>query len=246
MARAAGERGPPALSFASLCPNTGLDTPAGPNLVFKDFPAKPEKFFVALVSSEVAQNQQSAALEGRRKKKPRPLSCGLRRSSPSSAIRVLVDLPPQRYLVATEPIQGKAGEIGQTQKAMREVGGDTGTSGEIVRIGLGQSTCCSRKAAWSQIAIDACSVLLAEYGIDNLSRRQSTRPTPNPPDPLAWISNSPVSTAVARRSRHSRLASRSTSSRSTADCASYSAITVASKARVILSILQRAGSRFQP
>jgi hypothetical protein len=57
------------------------------------------------------------------------------------------------------------------------------------------------------------------------------------------VSRRPVSIAVARRKRHSRLASRSTSSRSTAVSASKPAATAVLELLVIFGILQRTDHR---
>jgi len=121
----------------------------------------------------------------------------------------LAALAPKDCLIAAQPIEGKVGQIGQTQKARGELNGRI--NGRSDRISLGNDS-------WCVCEVARCRIGLPEQFIEAVAGCwESLAGLPEVPQIVGLNFEQAVSIVVAQRNRHNRLANRNTSSRSTAD-----------------------------
>src|SRR4051794_9604874 len=130
----------------------------------------------------------------------------------------LAGLAPKSGFVTAQSVKRVARQIGQTQKTLGEVW----RAGVRIRLRDGYLRSVLRIWLDSLVESEGKKRRIKLCCASRFLRKSSKC--------RAWISNRPVPIVVARRIRQSRLASRSPSPRSTADCASKSAVTAASKA----------------
>jgi len=126
----------------------------------------------------------------------------------------LPGLAPKGCFISAEAVDRVVGHIGEPQKAKREFAGrmhsrfDRSPGPYVLPCDVGSGSKLAESARPNRAQTTS-----REFG-------GTWRGWLSPPRWSAWLSNKPVSIAVARRRRHRRLANRSTSSRSTADWAS--------------------------